>query len=53
MPARGYMSQSELPVTIGLGKIGKIDDVQIFWPDVTRETGVALKLNSLNVVTQK
>jgi hypothetical protein len=53
MPTRGYLSQSELPVTIGLGKAQKIDDVQIFWPDGTRETGVALKLNSVNVVTQK
>jgi hypothetical protein len=53
MPTRGYLSQSELPVTIGLGKAQKIDDVQIFWPDGTRETGVALKMNSVNVISQK
>ena len=53
MPTRGYLSQSELPVTIGLGKTSKIDDVQIFWPDGTRETGVQLKLNALNTITQK
>jgi enediyne biosynthesis protein E4 len=53
MPTRGYLSQSELPVTIGLGKTQKIDDVQIFWPDGTRETGVALKMNSVNEVSQK
>ena len=30
--ARGYLSQSELPVTIGLGKTDKIDKVTIHWP---------------------
>jgi hypothetical protein len=53
MPARGYLSQSELPVTIGLGAATKIDDVQILWPDGTRETSVQLKLNTLNTVTQR
>ena len=53
MPTRGYLSQSELPVTIGLGKAQKIDDVQIFWPDGTRETEVTLKVNELNTVTQR
>ena len=52
MPTRGYLSQSELPVTIGLGNAQKIDDVQIFWPDGSRDTGVTLKLNSVNTVTQ-
>jgi hypothetical protein len=53
MPTRGYLSQSELPVTIGLAKSEKIDDVQIFWPDGTRESGVTLKLNSVNTITQR
>jgi hypothetical protein len=53
MPTRGYLSQSELPVTIGLGKLEKIDDVQVLWPDGTRETGITLKINSLNTVTQR
>ena len=30
--ARGYLSQSELPLTFGLGKIDKIDRVTIRWP---------------------
>jgi hypothetical protein len=29
---RGYLSQSELPVTFGLGSLGKIDSVTIHWP---------------------
>jgi hypothetical protein len=30
--ARGYLSQSELPLTFGLGKADKIDSVEIRWP---------------------
>jgi hypothetical protein len=30
--ARGYLSQSELPITFGLGKTDKIDRVEIRWP---------------------
>jgi hypothetical protein len=32
MPTRSYLSQSELPVTIGLGNIDKVDSVEISWP---------------------
>ena len=32
MPTRSYLSQSELPVTIGLGKVTKIDSIEIRWP---------------------
>jgi hypothetical protein len=30
--ARGYLSQSELPLTFGLGKTAKVDRVTIRWP---------------------
>jgi len=30
--ARGYLSQSELPVTFGLGVATKVDRVVIYWP---------------------
>lgn len=30
--ARGYMSQSELAITVGLGKATKVDSVTIHWP---------------------
>jgi hypothetical protein len=33
MPVRGYLSQSELPVTIGLGNRTRVDEVRIRWPD--------------------
>ncbi|MBI1839540.1 MAG: CRTAC1 family protein [Verrucomicrobia bacterium] len=32
MPTRSYLSQSELPVTIGLGKQTRADAVEIEWP---------------------
>jgi enediyne biosynthesis protein E4 len=32
MPTRSYLSQSELPVTIGLGKKDKIESATISWP---------------------
>jgi enediyne biosynthesis protein E4 len=33
MPGRGYLSQSELPVTIGIGNRTSIDKVRIRWAD--------------------
>ncbi len=32
MPTRGYLSQSELPVTIGLGATDHVDEVIVTWP---------------------
>jgi hypothetical protein len=32
MPTRSYLSQSELPVTVGLGKASKLEAVEIVWP---------------------
>jgi hypothetical protein len=32
MPTRGYLSQSELPVTIGLAEATKVDEVSVIWP---------------------
>jgi hypothetical protein len=37
MPTRAYLSQSELPVTIGLGNADKVDSVEINWPGGTRQ----------------
>jgi hypothetical protein len=38
--ARGYLSQSELPVTFGLGKATKVERVEIRWPG--RDAGVTV-----------
>lgn len=37
MPTRSYLSQSELPVTIGLGDSDKVDRVEINWPSGTHQ----------------
>ncbi len=35
MPTRSYQSQSELPVTFGLGAVERVDALTVFWPDGT------------------
>lgn len=54
MPTRGYMSQSELPVTFGLGSATRIDDIEIVWPGGGRQrlAPSAVRLNALNVVRE-
>jgi hypothetical protein len=37
--ARGYLSQSELVLTFGLGKTDKVDSVTIYWPGDPRKVG--------------
>ncbi len=32
MPTRGYLSQSELPITIGLGNRDHFDSLEVVWP---------------------
>ena len=52
MPARSYLSQSELPVTIGLGDATKPDAVEILWPSGTRQKVESVQLNQTMVVTE-
>jgi hypothetical protein len=44
---RGYLSQSELPLTFGVGKTEHVDKITIRWPDAqaTTEVWKALKVN--------
>lgn len=37
MPTKSYLSQSELPLTFGLGNADKIESVTIHWPDGTKQ----------------
>jgi hypothetical protein len=53
MPTRSYLSQSELPVTFGLGKAAKVDKLVIHWPDGTTQEVAEVPIDKLIVVEQK
>ena len=52
MPTRSYLSQSELPVTIGLGESAKPDEVEIIWPGGSRQRVASAKVNATTVVVE-
>ncbi|MCZ7636536.1 MAG: CRTAC1 family protein [Verrucomicrobia bacterium] len=52
MAARSYLSQSELPVTFGLGKARSIESVEVRWPGGAFQSLPIPALNSLTVVRQ-
>jgi hypothetical protein len=52
MPTRSYLSQSELPVTIGLGKATTFDDLEITWPGGQRQKVTNAKLDATTVIEQ-
>jgi hypothetical protein len=53
--ARGYLSQSELPLTFGLGKADRIERVEILWPGLACQPQVltGLAVNKPHVIVQK
>lgn len=55
MPTRSYLSQSELPVTFGLGKHERIDEIQIIWPGGSRQTipPERIQLNAVNFIEEQ
>jgi hypothetical protein len=52
MPTRSYLSQSELPVTIGLGRATSIESVEIVWPGGKTQKVQPLKLNCVTTITE-
>jgi hypothetical protein len=52
MPTRSYLSQSELPVTIGLGDAAKPDSVEILWPSGTKQTVENFTVDAPMTVTE-
>ena len=52
MPTRGYLSQSELPVVVGLGSAPRPDEVNIIWPDGSRQKVESVRVDGLTVVEQ-
>jgi enediyne biosynthesis protein E4 len=52
MPTRSYLSQSELPVTIGLGKNEKVESLEILWPGGHKQTVPSLNVDALTVIEE-
>ena len=53
MPAKSYLSQSELPVTVGLGAAARVDEVTVVWPGKQAQKVTDWRLNGLTVVRQQ
>ena len=53
MPTRSYLSQSELPVTIGLGKAERPDEITVIWPDGTKQQVESPRVDGMTVVEQR
>ena len=52
MPTRSYLSQSELPVTIGLGGTDKVESVEIIWPSGIRQKVENVQVDHPTTVTE-
>ena len=50
MPTRSYLSQSELPITIGIGDATTIDGLKIRWPDGTEQEVSDVQIDALTIV---
>jgi enediyne biosynthesis protein E4 len=52
MPTRSYLSQSELPITIGLGAADKFDAIEITWPGGQVQKVTNARVDALTVIEQ-
>ena len=52
MPTRSYLSQSELPVTIGLGDAGVLESVEIAWPSGIIQKVSLPPIDRLTIITE-
>lgn len=52
MPTRGYLSQSELPVTFGLGPKESIQELAIVWPGGNRQVVGKVEIGRVHVIRQ-
>jgi len=53
MAARSYLSQSELPVTFGLGPASRVDEIVIAWPGGAVQKVKEWRLDSVNIIRQQ
>ncbi len=52
MPTRSYLSQSELPVTIGLGNATRPEEVTIIWPGGSSQKIASTEVDKVTVITE-
>jgi hypothetical protein len=52
MPARSYLSQSELPVSIGLGSASQADEIEVIWIGGERQQVTIPAVNTTTVVAE-
>jgi len=52
MPTRSYLSQSELPITLGLGTAEKVDDLEIVWPLGAKQRVASPELDRTTVIRE-
>ena len=50
MPTRGYLSQSELPVTLGLGTATHVESLTIAWPSGIKQVLNKIVIDQLTVI---
>jgi hypothetical protein len=52
MPTMGYLSQSELQLTFGLGNATRVDSVEVIWPGGIVQKVSQVKVDALNTVRE-
>ena len=50
MPTRSYLSQSELPLTFGLGSAQEVESLTVIWPDGTVQRVSEITLDTLMTI---
>jgi enediyne biosynthesis protein E4 len=53
MPTRSYLSQSELPVTFGLGNATTFDELEVIWPGGRHQRVAQARLDGLTTVQEE
>ena len=52
MPTKSYLSQSELPITIGLGPAAQLEEITVLWPGGGAQKITNLKLDAFNEIRE-
>ena len=53
MPSRSYLSQTELPLTFGLGNLTAVDHLHVQWPDQSVQNIDNVAVDSLMIIEQR